>query len=213
MSIPDPIPESVDDGGNPNVQARQRQNMRWLLLIGTAAVIGGGVFYAVSFKKPAAATTVQKKALEQRTLATASVAAPAALSPEAEATRLRGQVGDLQQALQTAQEQNAQLQTENAGLGQQLATTSVPPARVARVDRTRVEPASDQVGSGYRAPGGAAPITQTGAAPPPGQDISTHATPSRRSIRQTAEDPPGPPPHHLVRIVHRRPHRRGGLSA
>lgn len=188
MSIPDPMPESVDDGGNPNVQARQRQNMRWLLLIGAAAVIGGCVFYAVSFKKPAAATTVQKKSLEQRTLATASVAAPAALSPEAEATRLRGQVGDLQQALQTAQEQNAQLQTENAGLGQQLATLPAPPARLARVDRTRVEPASDQVGSGYLAPGGAAPLPHSGAASPLGQDGASQAAPVRRSIRLTAMD-------------------------
>jgi len=190
VSIPDPIPEAVDDGGNPNVQARQRQNMRWLLLIGAAAVIGGGVFYAVSFKKPAAATTVQKKALEQRTLATASVAAPAALSPEAENTRLRGQVGDLQLALQTAQEQNAQLQTENAGLGQQIASTPAPPVRAARVDRTRAEPASDQVGSGFRAPGGAAPLPHSGAASPLGQgDAGTPTSAAaRRSIRLTAMD-------------------------
>jgi conjugal transfer pilus assembly protein TraB len=190
VSIPDPIPESVDDAGNPNIQARRRQNMRWLLLIGTAAVIGAGVFYAVSFRKPAASATAQQKTLEQRTLATANVASPAQLSPEAENTRLRSQVGDLQLALQTAQQQNSQLQTENAGLGQQLATVSTTP-RSARVDRTRAEPALDQAGPDVRSPGGAAPFPQApGAASPlfQGNAPAQGAATNHRSIRVATFD-------------------------
>ena len=73
MSIPDPIPESVDDVGNPNLQAKRGQNLRWLLIIGSAAVIGGLIFYVMNFKKPVGAAAVQQKALEQRSLATANV--------------------------------------------------------------------------------------------------------------------------------------------
>jgi len=191
VSIPDPIPESVEDAGNPNLQARRRQNMRWLLLIGAAAVIGGGVFYAVSFRKPAASATVQQKTLEQRTLATASVASPAQLSPEAENTRLRSQVGDLQLALQTAQQQNSQLQSENAGLGQQLATTAIPAPRQSRVERTRTEPALDQAGPDLRSPGGAAPIPHASGAASPlfqGGGGTDGPAPAHRTIRLSAMD-------------------------
>ncbi len=182
MSIADPLPESIDDIGNPNLQARRRQNMRWLLLIGGAAIVGGGVFYAMNFKKPAGETG-QQKALEQRTLATADAAAPATISPEAENTKLRGQMADLQQELQTAQQQNAQLATQNADLGQQVATRTE--ARAPVIVRTRTEPLSDQAGQDFRATGGAAPIPRAqGAASPilSGQDPQA-ASPARRSIK------------------------------
>lgn len=183
MSIADPLPESVDDIGNPNLQARRRQNMRWLLLIGGAAIVGGGVFYAMNFKKPAATVAGQQKALEQRTLATADAAAPATISPEAENTKLRGQMADLQQELQSAQQQNAQLATQNADLGQQVAARS--DVRAPVVVRTRTEPLSDQAGQDYRATGGAAPIprAQGAASPILGGQAAPAPAPAHRSIR------------------------------
>ncbi|ESQ87959.1 hypothetical protein ABAC460_17355 [Asticcacaulis sp. AC460] len=166
MSIPDPIPESVDDIGNPNVQARRGQNLRWLLIVGAAAVLGALVFYMMNFKKPAGAAAVQQKALEQRSLATANVAAPAAISPEAENTKLRGQMADLQQQLQTTMDQNAQLTSQNQMLGQPGVVLNDPPVQT-YVPRTRRGAAYNQTGSQTPAPGDAAsiPPAQSAASP------------------------------------------------
>ena len=170
MSIPDPIPESVDEVGNPNLQAKRGQNLRWLLIIGTAAVVGGLVFYVMNFKKPAGANGLQQKALEQRSLATANVASPAAISPEAENTKLRGQMADLQQQLQTTMDQNAQLTAQSQGqfqgMGQPTVVLNDPPVQ-AYAPRTRQGAAYNQTGSQTQAPGGAAsiPPAQSAASP------------------------------------------------
>ena len=191
MSIPDPIPESVDDVGNPNLQAKRGQNLRWLLIIGAAALIGGLIFYVMNFKKPAGANGLQQKALEQRSMATANVAAPAAISPEAENTKLRGQMADLQQQLQTTMDQNAQLtaqtQGQYQGVGQPSVVLNDPPVQT-YAQRTRQGVAFNQTGSQPQAPGGAASIPPAQSAAPPlfssaNGGAGEGATAPKRSIR------------------------------
>lgn len=182
MTIPDPIPESVDDIANPNVQARRSQNLRWLLLIGAAAALGGGLFYVMNFRKPASGVAAQQKAFEQRTIATGEVAAPASISPEAENVQMRGQMSDLRQELSAVQQQNAQLSTQNAGLNEQIAEAASRPRDIVPM---RADPRSDQAGQDIGAsmrsepfpmgPGAASETTGTGAAAP--------AQARRRSLR------------------------------
>lgn len=187
MSIPDPIPESVDDVGNPNLQAKRGQNLRWLLIIGAAALIGGLIFYVMNFKRPAGANGLQQKALEQRSMATANVAAPAAISPEAENTKLRGQMADLQQQLQTTMDQNAQLTSQNQSLNQPSMVLNDPPVQT-YVPRTRQGVAYNQTGSQTQAPGGAASIPPAQSAASPlfsnaGAAAGEGAVAPKRSIR------------------------------
>ncbi len=193
MSIPDPIPESVDDVGNPNLQAKRGQNLRWLLIIGSAAVIGGLIFYVMNFKKPAGSVAVQQKALEQRSLATANVAAPAAMSPEAENTKLRGQMADLQQQLQTTMDQNAQLTSQNQGLSQPSMVLSDPPVQ-SYLPRTRQGAAYNQTGLQSQAPGGAASI-------PPAQSAASPLFSGTGGAQVTAAGEGAATPKRSIRLV------------
>lgn len=190
MSIPDPIPESVDDVGNPNLQAKRGQNLRWLLIIGAAAVIGGLIFYVMNFKKPAGANVLQQKAMEQRSLATANVAAPAAISPEAENTKLRGQMADLQQQLQTTMDKNAQLTSQNQSLSQPSMVLNDPPVQT-YIPRTRQGAAYNQTGAQTQATGDAASIPPAQSAASPlfssaGTGAGEGARTPKRSIRLVA---------------------------
>ncbi len=200
MSIPDPVPESVDDiVAHPNQEARRGQNLRWLLLVGIAAIIGGLVFYMMNFKPPAGAAQAQQKALEARNVATANVAAPAAISPEAENTRLRGQMADLQQQLQTTLQQNAQLTSQNAALQVPLQASSPPPFEPYS---PRTRPASAHATPPQSsAPGDAASISPVQSAASPlfseaSQGAGEGAKAPRRtislvSVANAAEVPPG----------------------
>ena len=190
MSIADPLPESVDEIGNPNSQARKGQSLRWLLMIAAAAVVGAVIFYVVNFKSPAGSSPGSQKELQQRSLATANVAAPAALSPEAENTRLRSQMSDLQLELQTAREQNAQLATENAGLGTQLTAapdntqTYIPAARLDR-GYAQTPPAPRETALPSQTAGPASPLFNGAATGEGGAPIA------KRSIRVSG--PPAAP--------------------
>jgi conjugal transfer pilus assembly protein TraB len=164
MSIADPLPESVDEIGDPNLQARRGQNLRWLLIIGFASLIGGLIFYMMNFKAPSGAAQ-QQKALRQRSLATANVAAPAAISPEAENTRLRGQMTDMQQQMQAIMDQNAQLSAQNDSYNQNINGYSNSTPQV-EVPRTRPVEPYETNGSYSKAPGDAASHPPPSAASP-----------------------------------------------
>jgi conjugal transfer pilus assembly protein TraB len=123
MSIQDPIAKSADQVAvNSNQRAKGQQNIRYLMVVCVAMVIGA-IMIAFMFLKPAPGqkTAQQAQVEQQRDQATAAVANPAKISPQSQNVTLEAEVADLKTQLDQEKQSNANLSNQNLGLQQQVA--------------------------------------------------------------------------------------------
>lgn len=137
MSIEDPMAKSADQVVvDPNKKAKSAQNVRYLVAVIVATLIGA-VMVGFMFMKPAPGqkSNAMSPADQQRNLATAAVAAPAKPSPQSQNVTLESENNDLKTKLDQANQQNADLQNQKIGLEQQLAQTGHAPGSVTSPER------------------------------------------------------------------------------